>query len=143
MSFLSSLNIGGSALTAQRFRMDIISQNIANSETTRTQNGTPYLRKSVVMQERADNMAFADIMSENSQNAGVKIAGVKQNENEFKMVFNPSHPDADADGYVKYPNIDMVKEMMDMMSAQRSFEANVTTINAVKSMASSALQIGK
>lgn len=143
MSFLSSLNIGGSALTAQRFRMDVISENIANADTTRTQSGAPYLRKTVVMQERADNNAFAGIMSEKSQNTGVKIAGVTQDERDFKLVYDPSHPDANADGYVRYPNIDMLKEMMDMMSATRSYEANVTTINAVKSMANSALQIGK
>ncbi len=143
MAFLSSLNIGGSALTAQRLRMDVISQNISNSETTRTASGTPYYRKSVVMRERPGS--FSGILSGEAEKAGngVEIASVVQNEQAVKLVYDPSHPDAGPDGYVKYPDIDMVKEMMDMMSATRSFEANITTINAVKSMASSALQIGK
>lgn len=144
MSFLSSLNIGGSALTAQRFRMDVISENIANVDTTRTENGTPYARKMVVMQERINS--FSDILRNSEKKTvgqGVEITSVQEDNKAFKLVCDPSHPDADADGYVRYPNIDMVKEMMDMMSASKSYEANVTTINAIKTMAASALQIGK
>lgn len=143
MSFLSSLNIGGSALTAQRFRMDVISENIANAETTRTQNGTPYYRKTVVMKESEKSNTFSNLISGTTRNNGVEIAEVKKDDKALKLVYDPSHPDANEDGYVNYPNIDMAKEMMDMMSATRSYEASITTINAVKNMASSALQIGK
>ncbi len=140
MSFLSSLNIAGSALTAQRFRMDVASQNIANVDTTRTQNGEPYSRKMVVMQER-----FSDMLDtqRNKVGQGVEISEIVEGDKSFKLVYEPDHPDADDLGYVRYPNIDMVKEMMDMMSATRSYDANVTTVNAIKTMAMSALQIGR
>ncbi len=143
MAFLSSLNIGGSALTAQRLRMDVISQNISNTETTRTQSGAPYYKKSVVMRERPGS--FSGVLNGESEKvgSGVEISSIVQDEGAVKLVYNPSHPDADENGYVRYPDIDSVKEMMDMMSATRSFDANITSINAVKSMASSALQIGK
>jgi len=143
MSFLSSLNIGGSALTAQRFRMDVISQNIANADTTRTQDGEPYARKMVVIQERLGS--FSDLLDTERMKVGqgVEIARIEEDDKSFKLVYDPGHPDADEQGYVRYPNIDMVKEMMDMMSASRSYEANVSTVNAVKTMAASALQIGR
>lgn len=146
MAFLSSLNIGGSALTAQRFRMDVISQNIANADTTRTENGTPYARKMVVMQERTNNTEFSEALRTRGTEKvgnGVEVSGVEDDDKAFKMVYEPEHPDADETGYVRYPNIDMIKEMMDMMSASRSYEANITSINAVKTMSMSALQIGK
>ncbi|MDD3693122.1 MAG: flagellar basal body rod protein FlgC [Oscillospiraceae bacterium] len=140
MSFLSSLNIAGSALTAQRFRMDVVSQNIANADTTRTENGEPYSRKMVVMRER-----FSDMLDtqRNKVGQGVEISEVVEDDKSFKLVYEPDHPDADELGYVRYPNIDMVKEMMDMMSATRSYDANVTAVNAIKTMAMSALQIGR
>jgi flagellar basal-body rod protein FlgC len=141
MSFLSSLNIGGSALTAQRFRMDVISQNMANTGTSRTEAGTPYYRKSVVMKERSPS--FSDMLSNKNAGMGVEIVQVSEDKGAIKPVYDPTHPDADANGYVNYPDISMVKEMMDMMSASRSYEAGITAVNAVKSMASSALQIGK
>lgn len=140
MSFLSSLNIAGSALTAQRFRMDVVSQNIANVDTTRTQNGEPYARKMVVMRER-----FSDVLDTQRDRIGqgVEISEIVEDNKAYKLVYEPDHPDADQQGYVRYPNIDMVKEMMDMMSASRSYDANVTTVNAIKTMAMSALQIGR
>ncbi|NLK40278.1 MAG: flagellar basal body rod protein FlgC [Clostridiales bacterium] len=140
MSFLSSLNIAGSALTAQRLRMDIISQNIANADTTRTEEGGPYTRKVVVMEERAD---FGDMMKSKAAGKGVEVTAIKEDPSEYKLVYEPGHADADENGYVKYPNVDMVKEIMDMMSASRAYEANVTAVNAVKTMAASALKIGR
>lgn len=139
MNFLSSLNINGSALTAQRLRMDIISENIANSETTRTEDGSPYTRKMIVMREKSP---FTSLMTK-IEKGGVEVAEIVRDDSEYKLVHDPTHPDADEDGYVRYPNVDMVKEIMDMMSATRAYDANITALNAVKSMASSALQIGK
>jgi len=143
MSFLPSLNIAGSALTAQRFRMDVIAQNIANADTTRTENGEPYARKMVVMRERYGS--FSSLLDTKLARVGqgVEITGIEEDDKSFKLVYEPDHPDADENGYVRYPNIDMVKEMMDMMSASRSYEANVSVVNAIKTMASSALQIGR
>jgi len=138
MAFLSSLNIGGSALTAQRLRMDIISQNIANSDTTRTEDGGPYARKMVVVQER-----FANLLNGEKVGQGVEISEIIEDESGYKLVYEPTNADADENGYVRYPNIDTVKEMMDMMAASRSYQANVTAVNAVKSMAADALQIGR
>lgn len=146
MAFLSSLNIGASALTAQRFRMDVISQNITNQDSTRTEAGTPYRRKTVVMEERVDS-SFSDILNNNlsgmKPGAGVQISSVEEDQSDFKLVFDPENPDADVDGYVQYPNINTTQEIIDMMSASRSYEASVTAINALKSMAESALQIGR
>jgi len=147
VAFLSSLNIGGSGLTAQRFRMDIISQNIANSETTTTESGKAYARKSVVMQEKNGNSSFSDVLGNSNASGkagqGVEITSVQEDDTAFKLVYDATNAAADETGYVKYPDIDMVEEMMDLMSATRSYQANVTSINAVKEMATSALKIGK
>lgn len=147
MSFLSSINIGASGLTAQRLRMDVISQNIANAETTTTESGQAYARKSVVMQEKTDDKSFKDILGNKNASGkvgqGVEISNVKEDDTAFKLVYDPTNAAADESGYVKYPDIDMVQEMMDLMSATRSYQANITSINAVKEMATSALQIGK
>jgi len=144
MSFLSSLDIGGSALTAQRFRMDIISQNIANRETTRTEGGGAYVRKMVVLEAR-ESTAFANVLNDkiSSTGNGVRVAEVAEDTSAMKQVYDPTNVDADENGYVEYPNIDNVKEMVDLMSASRSYEANVTAINAVKQMAAKALEIGR
>lgn len=140
MAFLSSLNIAGSALTAQRYRMDVISQNIANAETTKTEEGGPYTRKVVVMREREN---FGELLKKKGVGNGVEIAAVEQDPADYKLVYDPTHPDADENGYVRFPNVDMVKEIMDMMSASRSYDANVTVVNAIKNMAASALKIGE
>jgi flagellar basal-body rod protein FlgC len=142
MAFLSSLNIGGSALTAQRFRMDVISQNIANAETTKTENGQPYKRKMVVMEERGFSNII-DNLNKGKAGSGVLISKIVEDNSDFKLVYDPGNPDADANGYMSLPNVDMVKEMMDMMSASRSYEANITAVNAVKLMSLKALDIGK
>jgi len=144
MSFLNSLNISGSALTAQKLRMDAISSNIANANTTRTEEGGPYKRKLVVFQP-AGGQSFSGLLNSLGQTklSGVKVSAIIEDKNALKAVYGPDDPDADADGYVMMPDIDTVEEMVDMMSASRSFEANVTVFNAVKMMASKALEIGR
>jgi len=141
MGFLSSLDISASALTAQRMRMDIVSENIANATTTRTATGEPYRRRVAVLRQR-EGVAFSDIF-ENVSGSGVVVSAVVEDESPFKLEYDPSHPDADENGYVRMPNVDETKEIIDMMSATRSFEANVTALNATKSMAMKALEIGR
>jgi flagellar basal-body rod protein FlgC len=146
MSFLSSLNIPASGLTAQRLRLDIISENIANMNTTRTEDGGPYRRKMVVFQQ-VDNSSFRNVLSrtmgQNQPKAGVMVTEIIEDESPFQAVYNPEHPDADEMGYVMMPNVDLVKETIDGMAATRAYEANVTAFNAVKYMAVKALDIGK
>ncbi|MDY0396358.1 flagellar basal body rod protein FlgC [Virgibacillus halophilus] len=148
MSIFNSFNAASSALTAQRLRMDVISSNIANAETTRAEknaDGTfePYRRKMVQLQ--ADKPVFSKFLQDASANqaSGVKVSSITKDDEPFKMVYNPSHPDADANGYVEMPNVDPLKEMVDLMSATRSYEANVTSLNATKAMLMKALEIGK
>lgn len=147
MGFFSSLDIGASGLTAQRVRMDTISQNIANVNTTRTEDGTPYRRREVLFEERTGPDSFSSALSNASNNLnngqGVRVSKIVEDSSDFKKVYDPGHPDADAEGYVSMPNIDIVTEMVNMISATRSYEANVTSINATKSMALKALEIGK
>ena len=146
MSFLSSLNISGTGMTAQRMRLDVAAENIANIETTRTESGGPYRRKLIVLQAK-DN-SFRDVLNTVAgksvqTNAGVQATAIIDDETELKAVYDPEHPDADENGYVMMPNIDMVKEMTDSMAATRSYEANITAYNAVKLMAQKALDVGK
>lgn len=143
MSFLSSLNINASGMTAQRLRLDVASENIVNSETTRTAEGTPYRRKMVVLRSREDFRSTLDKAMNKAAGSGVVAEAIVQDKTDFKMVYNPNHPDADAQGYVRMPNVDMVQETTDAMAATRSYEANITAYNAVKQMALKALEIGK
>ena len=140
MGLFSSFNISASALTAQRLRMDIISQNIANVETTRTAEGTPYRRKTVVFQEKESENSFSRYLSEQ---AGEQLTGIAEDQTPFKEVYDPGHPDADENGIVQKPNVEIVTEMVNMISATRAYEANVTALNASKSMAQKALEIGR
>ncbi|MEG0092156.1 MAG: flagellar basal body rod protein FlgC [Oscillospiraceae bacterium] len=146
MAFLSSMNISGSGMTAQKLRMDIIAENISNIDTTRTEKGGPYVKKSVVFQSIEDNNFKSQLdksMGKNSPKAGVKVTAIVEDETPFKMVFNPTHPDADENGYVQMPNVDLIKETTDSMEATRAYEANITAFNAVKLMATKALEIGR
>lgn len=146
MSFLKALDISASALTAQRFRMDVISENIANAEVTRTQNGQPYRRRMVVMGERANSKPFVDHLNNNLNSNignGVKISRIIEDPKPFKLVHDPSHPDADENGYARHSNVEIVTEMIDLMSASRSYEANITAFNATKNMALKSLEIGR
>jgi len=145
MSFLGSLDISTSALTAQRLRMDVISENIANSNTTRTATGEPYRRRTVVFsQKKASSFSsyFEDAKSSMAA-GGVYVSSIVEDPSAFKLDYNPEHPDADENGYVSLPNVDEVTEMIDMMSATRAYEANVTALNATKGMAMKALEIGR
>lgn len=148
MKLTSAFDISTSALTAQRMRMDVISSNIANSDTTRTRlvNGKwePYTRKMVSLEPKA--MPFAQhLQSAMNQisGEGVKVTQIVNDPTPHKLVYNPAHPDADADGYVLMPNVDILKEMVDMISATRSYEANVTALNASKAMIMKAMEIGR
>lgn len=142
MSFFKSMDISASALTAQSFRMDVIAQNIANSETTRTADGTPYQRKTVVL--RQDQPSFADLLAgADAGPAGVEVAATISDTTAGKLVYDPGHPDANADGYVRMPNVEITAEYVDMISASRSYEANLTVIGATKRMAVKALEIGR
>jgi len=145
MSTINAMNVSASGMTAQRLRMDIISQNIANVNTTRDENGNPYRRKEVVFGEK-DNSTFGDVLMRTSESVGngVKVTQIVDDTNaEMRKVYDPSHPDADEDGYVTYPNVNVVQEMTDMIDASRSYEANVTAFNASKNMALKGLEVGK
>lgn len=143
MSFLNSLNISGSGLTAQRLRMDVISENIANIDTTRTENGGPYRRKMVVLSSTSE---FKNLLVQNLNEyeaGGVEVTEITEDQSEFKLTYNPDHPDADENGYVSMPNVDSLKETVDMMEAYRAYQANVTALNTTKQMAIKALEIGR
>ncbi len=147
MSYFGALDIGASALTAQRLRMDTISQNIANANTTRTEDGTPYRRKLVVFEESSQGIPFSEYLSASSRERylakGVKVSRIVEDTSPLKRVYDPGNPDADEEGYVQMPNVDVVTEMVNMISATRAYEANVTSINTTKSMAMKALDIGR
>ncbi|KYO64593.1 flagellar basal body rod protein FlgC [Thermovenabulum gondwanense] len=145
MSIFKSMEISASALTAQRLRLDVISSNIANVDTTRTEKGEPYRRKMVVFQEMNESSDFNEILRDkiNYSGKGVRVAAIIEDQRPFKIVYDPAHPDADEKGYVRMPNVNIVEEMVDMISATRSYEANVTAINSTKNMISKALEIGK
>ncbi|WP_123040035.1 flagellar basal body rod protein FlgC [Cohnella candidum] len=145
---LSGFDISASALTTQRLRMDVISANIANAETTRAEyvNGkfVPYRRKEVVV--APVQTKFGSLLDEKLNAAGaqgVQVTAIKEDSTPFKQVYNPTHPDADANGMVSMPNVDVLKEMVDMISATRSYEANVTALNASKAMFTKSLEIGR
>lgn len=147
MSLFTSFNISASGMTAQRFRTDIIAENVANETTTRTEDGTPYRRKIVAFEEKKitsfshvlDNVREKDKLIGN----GVKVATVTEDySTDFVMEYDPAHPDADENGYVSYPNVNIVTEMTNMIDASRSYEANVTAFNAAKSMAVNGLGVG-
>ena len=140
MAFLSSLDISASALTAQRMRMDVISENIANADTTRTANGEPYRRRVSVLTEQP--LTFSSVLRK-ATGGGVEVSQITEDMSDFNYVYDPDHPDADANGYVAKPNVDTTEEIIDMMSATRSYEANVTALNATKSIAMKALEIGR
>lgn len=146
MSFFNSINVSASGLTAERLRMDLISENIANANVTRTASGTPYRRKIAVFRAQEAN-SFQQLLNTASgatqTGNGVEIAGIVEDPSAFKKEYNPNHPDADADGYVSLPNVEIVNEMINLISASRAYEANITAVNTTKSMAMKALEIGK
>lgn len=150
MSFWTSLRISSSALFAQRLRLDTISNNVANAETTKTENGEAYQRKDVVFTANNRVPFLANLMLTNRNIGekalnlqGVKVAEIKTDTTPGKTVYEPTNPNADADGNVTYPNVDLVVEMTNMLSASRSYEANLSMVEAAKTMANRAIEIGK
>jgi flagellar basal-body rod protein FlgC len=143
MSFLNAFNISGSALTAQRMRMDVISQNLANAQTTRTADGSPYRRQVTVITEQKPSFSSYLDSAMNPVGRGAVVSSIVEDPSDFKLEYDPDNPDADADGYVRYPNVNETTELIDMMAATRAYEANVTALNGMKSMMLKALEIGK
>jgi flagellar basal-body rod protein FlgC len=138
MGSFSSFDVSASGISAQRARMDVIANNIANADSTRTAEGGPYRRQRVTFQT-----VFEQAAGNKSVPAGVAVQSVTADPTDFLTVYDPGHPDADADGMVKKPNVNVVEEMVDMISATRAYEANVTALNATKSMIASGIEIGK
>lgn len=156
MSFLNTINIIGSGLTAQQLRLDVVSENVTNSQTTRVENGEgAYRRKMVVFEAVSGRNSFRAALARAAAGAvpnagaapnagGVRVTQIVEDEDTpMKMVYDPSHPDADDQGYVELPNVDMVMEMADAMAASRAFASNVTAFNTLKSVISSGLEIGR
>ncbi|MEE8431022.1 MAG: flagellar basal body rod protein FlgC [Candidatus Desulfatibia sp.] len=141
MDFLIPLETSASGLYAQRKRMDIIASNLANLETTRTDKGGPYRRKMVVMRSKSMAGSFRNILGR--QIEGVQIEQIVEDKSPFKKVFNPSHPDADKDGYLLKPNVELIVETTNMMMAKRAFEANIAAIKTARQMIMKALEIGR
>ena len=137
MNLLTAVNINASGLTAQRQRIEVVSENLANSQTTRTQDGGPYQRKDVVF----TTTSFAGEF--NRAVEGVEVSEVVNDESAFERRFEPGHPDADAQGYVLYPNVNVMTEMANMMSASRSYEANLASIAVLKTMIQKTLELGR
>mgnify|MGYP001029941400 FL=1 len=155
MAFLSSIDIIGSGFTAQHLRMDVISENVTNMNTTRTADGETgaYRRKVVVFQAEEGRNSFREALAaaRNGQvsnrsgirTAGVRVAGIEEDPSDFKLKYDPDDPDANEDGYVELPNVDLVKEVADAMSASQSYSANVTAFNLLKNVVSAALEMGR
>lgn len=146
--WMNSMNISATGLTAQRLRMDVISNNIANAQTTRTPEGGPYRRQMVVMQSLSSSAPFSGVLqnalgtSPASTGGGVAVTGIVKDNSPFKLVYDPTNPDA-VNGYVQMPNVDVTTEMVDMVAASRAYEANVTAFDAGKQMAMTALSLGR
>ena len=157
MSFMNTINIVGSGLTAQQLRLDIVSENVTNSQTTRVENGEgAYRRKMVVFQAVSGKDSFREAMSRaaavgkpisnagvNPNAGGVIVTDILEDDSPMKIVYDPTHPDADENGYLEMPNVDMVKEIADAMAASRAYSSNVTAFNTLKSVISSGLEIGR
>jgi flagellar basal-body rod protein FlgC len=150
MGLFDALQISGSGLSAERLRMDVTAENLANAQSTRAADGQPYRRKEVVLQAVDGQSGFADALAaangaapttSNGQVPGVKVAAITEDPTPGHRVYDPSHPDADANGYVTMPNVDTVTEMVDLMSEQRSYEANVTAMQSAKTMFTKTLDI--
>lgn len=147
MGLFQTFDTSASGLTAQRLRMDIISNNLANVNTTRTTGGGPYRRKVAVFEAREPEKDFSQVLgdklSQQNVGRGVRVVKIAETAEPLKMVYNPDHPDADANGYVQMPNVNVVTEMVDMISATRAYEANVTALKSTKDMLLKALEIGR
>lgn len=143
ISAFNSMRISASGLSAERLRLDTIASNIANVTTTRGENGQPYRRKVAVFQENLDNELNKQTGKYEEKLLGVKAVGVEEDKSPLRKVYDPTHPDADAEGYVNMPNVNILNEMADMIAATRSYEANVNAMSAEKGMFMKALEIGR
>ena len=155
MAFLSTIDIIGSGFTAQQLRMDVISENVTNMNTTRTADGETgaYRRKVVVFQAEEGRNSFREVLAaarngqasnlRGTRTAGVRVVGIEEDPSDFKLKYDPDDPDANEDGYVELPNVDLVKEITDGMAASQAFSANITAFNLLKSVISKGLEIGK
>jgi flagellar basal-body rod protein FlgC len=146
MNLFSALQIAASGLTAQRQRMEVITSNLANANVTRTEDGGPYRRKDLVFQPQAVQSSFSDTLNaviDNEAVKGVQVAGIYQDNAPFIRRYDPGHPDADPEGYVLMPNVSPVEEMVNLISATRSFEASTQAMTAIKEIAQKSLELGK
>ena len=145
MSFFKAMDISSTGLAAQRVRMNVLSSNLANANTTRTPEGGPYKRQDVVFAANPTGNPFEDFLDEDwgTQLKKVQVVDIHQDTNAPRKVHDPSHPDADANGFVEMPNIQVMTEMVNMIAATRAFEANTTALNAAKTMANTAIEVGR
>lgn len=145
MDFFTGMNVAASGLSVQRTRMNVTASNLANVETTRTPEGGPYKRRTAVVAAVPLSQKFDEVLSDaiHDKTHSAEVVAVEAEGGQGRLVFDPEHPDANADGYVEMPNINVVNEMVDMLTASRSYEANVTALKALKSMAQAALDIGQ
>lgn len=146
MSIFGSLKIAGSSLFAQRLRMDVIANNVANVNSTRGEDGQPYRRQTVVFREDTGGTSFSNLLGRatgSREPGGVEVTDIHRDRSAPRKVHDPAHPDADAEGFIYLPNVDVVTEMTDLVSASRAYQASTTVINATKSIAQSALSISR
>lgn len=148
MNIFKAFKISASGLSAERLRMDVVSANIANANSTRSAQGGPYKRQVALLSSVKEQAAyfknvFAKETDKQAQLGGVRVVSVVEDPSPGKKVYEPTHPDANKDGYVEYPNVDVMKEMVEMITASRAYEANITVLNSTKSMALKTLDIGK
>jgi flagellar basal-body rod protein FlgC len=145
MDLLKCIDIAASGMTAQRTRLNVISMNLANANTTKTDDGTPYRRKTSIFRTVPMNKSFKEQLKNSVDNQifGVEVSKIAPVPGDLKRIFDPTHPDADKDGYLYLPNVNLVEEMVQMLNANRSYEANASAIKAAKDMALKALEIGR
>jgi flagellar basal-body rod protein FlgC len=146
MGLFDAIDVSGSGLSAERLRMDVTSENLANAQTTKGADGQPYRRKVVVLQEAGGQGSFGTVLKTAMGNAssparGVQVSGIVQDSSDLKRIYDPGHPDADKNGYVTMPNVNTVTEMTDLISASRAYEADVTAMQTAKQMFSKTLDI--
>jgi len=139
MSFCSSLDIVGSALTAERFRTDIITQNIANANTTVTSGQEPYRRQQVALEEIP--LTFSEEL-DNAKSGGVRVSNIVKSDADFKLIYDPTNPEANAEGYVQSSNVDTTQEQIDLLAASNAYEANLTALSVVKAMINKTIEMG-
>lgn len=145
MDSMTAIDVGASGLKAERTHLNVISMNLANAKTTRTVGGGPYRRKEVIFKETGVDSPFSNAMKSalSEEVKGVRVESIQNDTRPLRRVYEPGHPDADAEGYVSYPDINVVEEMTNMLSAMRAYEANVSTITTAKNMFTKALEIGR